>query len=240
MRKLFTCIVFVLSLAACNSDDGIIGGNKPNNNTEETYTVDAHIESLSSILFGTSWRYQYRNQYYSDGSYERISGDDYSYTYTFTDKLYKDNKYKLLVNGEYVDGCNWYIDNDGLSYYALPYGYANGMSAFETGGWLVSGGSVDGEIRTLTSSELIVRKDYGSSGFEDLIYSKSNNNHYVGGGDDNDDDEREDCNKCFGDGVCAVCCGDGLCYDIIAGYYTCHSCGGDGICNRCNGSGKEE
>ena len=68
--------------------------------------------------------------------------------------------------------------------------------------------------------------------------NNNNNNNYDDDDDDDDDDNRRECNKCFGDGICAVCGGDGVCYDIIADYYTCPSCGGDGICNRCDGTGK--
>lgn len=229
LQKWLLLMSFALCFTSCEKDES-------NNSTEKTYTVDAYIESKSSILFGTSWRYQQTNQYDENGNYKRTSGKDFNFTYTFTNELYRDNLYKLLVNGQ-DQGCSWCIDNNGLQYYALPYGYANGMPAQEVGGWLVSGGSVDdGEIRTLTSSELIVR-DVEFHGYDDHIFSKSNNNHYVGGGDD-DDDNRRECNKCFGDGICAVCGGDGVCYDIIAEYYTCPSCGGDGICARCDGTGE--
>lgn len=239
LQKWLLLMSFALCFTSCEKDES-------NNSTEKTYTVDAYIESNSSILFGTSWRYQQTNQYDENGNYRLTSGKDYDFTYTFTNELHGDNLYKLLVNGQ-DHGCSWCIDNNGLQYYALHYGYANGMSAREVGGWNVCGGLMhDGEIRTLTSSELIVREYNFSSisnpgeflGYDDHIFSKSNNNHYVGGGDDEEDDDRGVCQKCFGDGICAVCGGDGLCFDIIADYYTCPSCGGDGICARCDGTGK--
>lgn len=235
LQKWLLLMSFALCFTSCEKDE-----------SNKTYTVDAYIESKSSILFGTSWRYQHTNQYDENGNYERTSGKDFNFTYTFTNELYHDNLYKLLVNGQ-DQGCSWCIDNNGLQYYALNYGYANGMSAQEVGGWSSSGGSVyDGEIRTLTSSELIVREYSFSSignpgeflGYDDHIFSKSNNNHYGGGGDDEEDDDRGACQKCFGDGICAMCGGDGVCFDIIADYYTCPSCGGDGICSRCDGTGK--
>lgn len=231
LQKWLLLMSFALCFTSCGKDES-------NNSTEKTYTVDAYIESKSSILFGTSWRYQHTNQYDENGNYERTSGKDFNFTYTFTNELYGDNLYKLLVNGQ-DEGCSWCIDNNGLQYYALPYGYANGINGQKAGAWLVSGGFIyKGEIRTLTSSEMIVRETDSFGGYDEHIYSKSNNNHYVGGGDDEDDDDGERCNKCFGDGVCSVCGGDGVCYDIIADYYTCPSCGGDGICARCDGTGK--
>lgn len=178
LQKWLLLMSFALCFTSCEKDES-------NNSTEKTYTVDAYIESNSSILFGTSWRYQHTNQYDENGNYERTSGKDFNFTYTFTNKLHGDNQYKLLVNGQ-DQGCFWYIDNNGLQYYATPYGYANGMSAQEVGGWISSGGFVsDGEIRSLTSSELIVREYNFSSisnpgefrGYDDHIFSKSNNNH---------------------------------------------------------------
>ncbi len=239
LQKWLLLMSFALCFTSCEKDES-------NNSTEKTYTVDAYIESKSSILFGTSWLYQYRNQYDKNGNFEFAKGHEFSFTYTFTNKLCGDNLYKLLVNGQ-DEGCSWCIDNNGLQYYALPYGYANGINGQKAGAWSVSGGFIyNGEIITLTSSELIVREYSFSSisnpgeflGYDDHIFSKSNNNHYVGGGDDEEDDDSGVCQKCFGDGICAVCGGDGVCYDIIADYYTCPSCGGDGICARCDGTGK--
>ena len=171
MKRLFYstfAILFSIFLLSCDTNDIITGGN--NDNIKDNYTVDSNIASLSSELFNTSWTYIRTNHYESNGSFLHSSyGPSINRTYTFTDDIYSDNRYVLLVNG--LSGSTyWYIDNYGLRCYAIGYAYDTDMSSSDIGGWVVSGGNISsGKITKHTRSELIIKVDQGSRYVEHIF-----------------------------------------------------------------------
>lgn len=170
----------ILSIGACN------GGNEDylDNSSENQYIVDAEIESLSSQLFNTCWSYQYSEFYNNDnGRYSHTNSDFANmFTFTFSNEILGNNRYKLFVNGNSDTEACWWIDENGVNYSATDYGYqiAN-MTAFEVGAWSACGGCIfDGCISTHTNSRLIL-KDYYSDGIKYVqhVYTATSNS---GGG----------------------------------------------------------
>lgn len=148
---------------------GFTSCSKYDNDTlqENSYTIDPEIEALSSMLFNTSWTYQYSAFYNKDNGNYRYTNTEFAnkFTFTFSNEVISNNSYRLIVNGNKASAACWCIDSNGLDYSATDYGlrFAN-MSTKEAGNWSALGGSIfDGKIVSLTDSELIV-KDYYSDG----------------------------------------------------------------------------
>lgn len=168
-----------VGLASCSSDDDISSGSN--------YTIDPEIEAMSSKLFNTSWTYQYSEFYNKDNGNYGYTNAKFAnrFTFTFSDDVFANNTYRLIVNGNTLAGCWWCIDSNGLDYSATDYGYrfAN-MSAKEVGSWSACGGSIfDGKIVTLTSSKLVV-KDYYSDGVQYVKHVFGSNESIDGGTSD--------------------------------------------------------
>ena len=182
MKKKWLAIIvtiFCVFVACSDAGDDIL-----DNTSENQYIIDDKIQSLSSKLFNTSWTYQYSEFYNNDnGRYSHTNSDFANkFTFTFSNEVYGNNEYKLIVNGNSDAACWWHIDEDGVDYSATDYGYriAN-MTAFEVGGWSACGGCIfDGYIYTKTNSKLVL-KDFYSDGINYVqhIYTASSNS---GGG----------------------------------------------------------
>lgn len=182
----FVLLSDILLVGACSDD--VFSANT----SENKFTVDSGIESLSSRLFNTGWTYQYSEFYDEDnGRYSHTSFDFADkFTFTFSDESFSNNKYKLFVNGNSVGSCWWYIDENGVNYSALDYGYMlAGMTAGEVGRWSVCGGFIsNGQVAIHTDSKLIV-KDYYQDGINYVqhIYTASSNSGGSGGGSASDE-----------------------------------------------------
>lgn len=171
--------VISVLLASCSKDDDTSSENK--------FTIEPEIESMSSRLFNTSWVYQYSEFYNKyNGGYSHTSTDYANkFTFTFSNKAYNTNQYQLIVNGNTSAACWWCIDSNGLDLSSTDYCYRfSNMSASEVGGWSACGGTVfDGQI-TLTNSKLIV-KDYYIDGInyvKHVFVSSGNSEGETSGG----------------------------------------------------------
>ena len=154
---------------------------------ENQYTIDDNVKSMSSKLFNTSWTYQYSEFYNKDIVIysHTISIFDNKFTFTFSNEIFSNNEYKLIVNGNSDAACWWHIDEDGVDYSATDYGYriAN-MTSSDVGGWSACGGCIfDGYISTQTNSKLII-KDFYADGIKYVqhIYTASSNSGGGSGG----------------------------------------------------------
>lgn len=178
--KILLLLLNILFMGACSDDSEDILDITP----ENQYTIDDNVKSLSSKLFNTSWTYQYSEFYNKDnGRYSHTNSDFANkFTFTFSNEIFSNNEYKLIVNGNSDAACWWHIDEDGVDYSATDYGYriAN-MTATDVGGWSACGGCIfDGYISTQTNSKLIL-KDFYTDGIKYVqhIYTASSNS---GGG----------------------------------------------------------
>ena len=188
MKKKWLAIFVTIScgFVACSdgSDDFL------DNTPENQYTIDDNIKYLSSELFNTSWTYQYSEFYNKDnGRYSHTDSDFANeFTFTFSNEVFSNNEYKLIVNGNSDAACWWHIDEDGVDYSATDYGYrfAN-MTNSDVGAWSACGGSIfDGYISLHTSSKLIL-KDFYADGIkyvQHIYTSSSNSGGGSGGGSD--------------------------------------------------------
>lgn len=180
--KILLLLLNILFMGACSNDSEDILDITP----ENQYTIDDNVKSLSSKLFNTSWTYQYSEFYNKDnGRYSHTNSDFANkFTFTFSNEIFSNNEYKLIVNGYSDAACWWHIDENGVDYSATDYGYriAN-MTATDVGGWSTCGGCIfDGYISTQTNSKLIL-KDFYTDGIKYVqhIYTASSNS---GGGSD--------------------------------------------------------
>ena len=185
MKKKYLAIFMVIlcGFVSCSDDSEDILDMAP----ENQYTIDDNVKSLSSKLFNTSWTYQYSEFYNKDnGRYSHTNSDFANkFTFTFSNEIFSNNKYKLIVNGNSDAACWWHIDEDGVDYSATDYGYriAN-MTATDVGGWSACGGCIfDGYISTQTNSKLIL-KDFYTDGIKYVqhIYTASSNSGGGSGG----------------------------------------------------------
>lgn len=178
--------------ASCDKNDDDEPDNS-GNKTDNQYTVDPEIEAMSSRLFNTSWTYQ-SSDYYDDNGRYSDSRTEFAdkFTFTFSDKLWSNNRYLLIVNGDSNSLCYWYIDDDGLSYTSSMYLYSIQLSASDVGSWIRSGGAVfGGYIYTLTNSKLII-KDYYSNGINYVQHSFKAASNPSGGSSGNTGYEKPD------------------------------------------------
>lgn len=173
--KLFFLLLNILFLVACGDQEGI-----SDNTSENQYTIDDNIKSLSSQLFNTTWTYQYSEFYNKENGRYSHSNFDFTnkFTFTFSNEIFCNNEYKLLVNGNYDAACWWHIDECGVDYSATDYGYRfTNMTSVDVGRWSANGGSIfDGYISMHTNSKLIL-KDFYSDGIKYVqhIYTASSN-----------------------------------------------------------------
>lgn len=181
--KILLLLLNILFMGACSDDSEDILDMAP----ENQYTIDDNVKSLSSKLFNTSWTYQYSEFYNKDnGRYSHTNSDFANkFTFTFSNEIFSNNEYKLIVNGNSDAACWWHIDEDGVDYSATDYGYriAN-MTATDVGGWSACGGCIfDGYISTQTNSKLIL-KDFYTDGIKYVqhIYTASSNSGGGSGG----------------------------------------------------------
>lgn len=185
MKKKYLAIFMVIlcGFVSCSDDSEDILDMAP----ENQYTIDDNVKSLSSKLFNTSWTYQYSEFYNKDnGRYSHTNSDFANkFTFTFSNEIFSNNEYKLIVNGNSDAACWWHIDEDGVDYSATDYGYriAN-MTATDVGRWSACGGCIfDGYISTQTNSKLIL-KDFYTDGIKYVqhIYTASSNSGGGSGG----------------------------------------------------------
>lgn len=181
--KILLLLLNILFMGACSDDSEDILDITP----ENQYTIDDNVKSLSSKLFNTSWTYQYSEFYNKDnGRYSHTNSDFANkFTFTFSNEIFSNNEYKLIVNGNSDAACWWHIDEDGVDYSATDYGYriAN-MTATDVGGWSACGGCIfDGYLSTQTNSKLIL-KDFYTDGIKYVqhIYTASSNSGGGSGG----------------------------------------------------------
>ena len=181
--KILLLLLNILFIGACS--DG--SENVLNITPENHYKIDDNVKSLSSRLFNTSWTYQYSEFYNKEnGRYSHTNCDFANkFTFTFSNEVFSNNEYKLIVNGNSDAACWWHIDEDGVDYSATDYGYrfAN-MTASDVGGWSACGGCIfDGYISTQTNSKLIL-KDFYTDGIKYVqhIYTASSNSGGGSGG----------------------------------------------------------
>lgn len=174
-------LVGVFSLVSCSGDDS---ADILDNTSGNQYTIDDNIKSLSSKLFNTSWTYQYSEFYNKDNGRYSHTNSDYAnkFTFTFSNEVFSNNEYKLIVNGNSDAACWWHIDEDGVDYSAIDYGYrfAN-MTATDVGGWSACGGCIlNGHISMHPNLRLIL-KDFYTDGIKYIqhFYTASSN---LGGG----------------------------------------------------------
>lgn len=184
--KILLLLLNILFMGACSDDSEDILDMAP----ENQYTIDDNVKSLSSQLFNTNWTYQYSEFYNKDNGRYSHTSSDYAnkFTFTFSNEIFSNNEYKLIVNGNSDAACWWHIDEDGVDYSATDYGYrfAN-MTAADVGGWSACGGCVfDGYISTQTNSKLIL-KDFYTDGIryvQHIYTASSNSGGGSGGGSD--------------------------------------------------------
>lgn len=164
MKRNFTRIVMLTVVAAlsfgfasCSKGEDEPGGGGGK-------SIDPKIEALSSELFNTSWTYQYTEFYNNNnGSYSHSNYEfQNAFTYTFSDDIYGNNLYQLVVNGYSDVNCYWCIDENGLDYSATQFGFdILGMSSSEVAAWGACGGATfDTNIYTHTASKLVLRNYY--------------------------------------------------------------------------------
>ena len=171
----FVIALFSISFVSCSINDEDLSNDSSNNQ----YTIDDDIQSLSSELLNTSWTYQYSDFYNNNnGRYSHTNSEFANrFTFTFSDEILSNNMYRLIVNGNSDEVCWWLIDDSGVDYSASQYGYKIGMTASEIGAWSTCGGCIfDGDISTHTSQKLIL-KDYYSDGIKYIqhVYTSSSN-----------------------------------------------------------------
>lgn len=181
--KILLLLLNILFIGACSDGSEDVLDITP----ENQYTIDDNVKSLSSRLFNTSWTYQYSEFYNKEnGRYSHTNSDFANkFTFTFSNEVFSNNEYKLIVNGNSDAACWWHIDEDGVDYSATDYGYrfAN-MTASDVGGWSACGGCIfDGYISTQTNSKLIL-KDFYTDGIKYVqhIYTASSNSGGGSGG----------------------------------------------------------
>lgn len=184
MKKEYLIIFMVIlcGFVSCSDGNDDVSDITP----ENQYKIDDNVKYLSSKLFNTSWTYQYSEFYNNEnGRYSHTNYDFANrFTFTFSNEIYGNNNYKLIVNGHSDAICWWHIDENGVDYNAINYGYliAN-MTSYDVGGWMACGGCIfDGYISTQTSSKLVL-KDLYSDGIKYVqhIFTASSNS---GGGAD--------------------------------------------------------
>lgn len=185
MKKKYLVIFMVILCGFVSCSDG--SEDVLDITPENQYTIDDNVKSLSSKLFNTSWTYQYSEFYNKEnGRYSHTNSDFANkFTFTFSNEVFSNNEYKLIVNGNSDAACWWHIDEDGVDYSATDYGYriAN-MTATDVGGWSACGGCIfDGYISTQTNSKLIL-KDFYTDGIKYVqhIYTASSNSEGGTGG----------------------------------------------------------
>ena len=109
MKKKYLAIFMVIlcGFVSCSDDSEDILDMAP----ENQYTIDDNVKSLSSKLFNTSWTYQYSEFYNKDnGRYSHTNSDFANkFTFTFSNEIFSNNEYKLIVNGNSDAACWWHI-----------------------------------------------------------------------------------------------------------------------------------
>ena len=150
-------------------------GSNDDKDSVSPVSIDTHVESLSSVLFGTSW--QHYKSILDNGLVKSACG----ITITFSSKLHDNpssrnghQTYTVGVNGFYDEkqASWWYIDDtDGFYCHFSQILYAMGYTAFEVGGitaLIPLCGSA--QIYKQTSSELVIK--HSTSYGDTMIYFK--------------------------------------------------------------------
>lgn len=183
MKKEYLIIFMVILCGFVSCSDG--SEDVLDITPENQYKIDDNVKSLSSKLINTSWTYQYSEFYDNENGRYSHSNWDFAnkFTFTFSNEIYSNNNYKLIVNGNSDASCWWHIDENGVEYCATDYGHIINMTAFDIGRWSANGGCIfEGCISTQTISKLVLR-DYYSDGIKYVqhFYAAASNS---GGGSD--------------------------------------------------------
>ncbi|MBE6305937.1 MAG: fibronectin type III domain-containing protein [Bacteroidales bacterium] len=191
MKKMFSFLLLMAAVVVMPAVLTSCGDDEPEipENPENQQAIDDNIKSLSSKLFNTSWTYQYSEFYNKDNGRYSHTNSDYAnkFTFTFSNEVFSNNEYRLIVNGNSNAACWWHIDENGVDYSATDYGYrfAN-MTAADVGGWSTCGGCIfDGYITTHTNSKLILKEFYsdGIKYVQHIYTALSNSGGGIGGSD---------------------------------------------------------